>query len=106
MVVTLKNRREIADEKLQNIRGHKDFSSEPLFDIAVRIEPHNQPSFVAKMRTGISWVFLLLTNTRVQVQYDPNHNHKVTLDDKVQAIPARKPAAVQNGTIVWQYHGG
>jgi hypothetical protein len=91
MAVTLENGREIADKAMQKIRVHRDYASEPMFDIAVRVEPLNEAPFEAKMKAGISKTFLLITGVQVQVKYDPSHNGQVTLDDDIQAILARNP---------------
>jgi hypothetical protein len=62
-----------------------------MFDILVRVEPPNEPPFEAKMKAGISKTFLLVTGVRIQVQYDPTNQRKVTIDDDLQAILARNP---------------
>ncbi len=60
----------------------------------MRVEPPDEPSFEAKMKTGVSMTFLLLKGVRVQVKYDPNHKGQVTIDDNHQAILARNPQLI------------
>jgi len=89
--VTLEDGREIANREITKLKYRREYQNEPMFDILVRVEPPNEPPFEAKMKAGISKTFLLVTGVRIQVQYDPTNQRKVTIDDDLQAILARNP---------------
>lgn len=91
LAVTLEDGREIANREITKLKYRRDYQNEPMFDILVRVEPLNEPSFEAKMKTGISKTFLLVSGVRVQVQYDPSNHKQVTIDDEPQSILARNP---------------
>ncbi len=93
--VVLENGREIGDLAIKKMSPRREYHDEPTVDIAVRVEANDEPSFEAKMKTGISLTFLLLKGVRVQVKYDPNHKGEVTIDDNHQAILARNPQLIK-----------
>ncbi len=96
LATMLENGREIGEREFQKMSPRRVYHGEPTVEIAVRVEPPDEPSFEAKMRTGVSLTFLLLKGVRVQVRYNPNHKSQVTIDDNHQAILARNPQLVRH----------
>lgn len=95
MAVTLENGRDVASaemKKLKNFRDPRSFYGDHItYEIAVRVEPPNDPPFEAKMKTPNSKAYLLSPGVRVQVKYDPKKPGTVTFDDDPKALQARNP---------------
>lgn len=81
---------EMKKPKYNDYRG-----AEPMFEIAVRVQPVNEPPFEARMKAGLTKMYLLKPGVRVQVNYDPAKRQKVALDDDVQAILERNPQIIK-----------
>ena len=73
-------------------RKYNDYSGPvPSVEIAVRVQPQNEPPFAAQMKAGITHTYLLKVGVLVKVNYDPGKKERVTLEDDAQAIVARNP---------------
>ena len=95
--VTLENGREVANLEMKKLKYQREYQNEPLIDIAVRVEPLNEPPFEAKMKAGLTKTYLLIAGVRVQVKYDPAKKQQVSLDDDIPAITARNPQLIKKG---------
>ena len=70
----------------------KNYSGPEVFlDVAVRVQPQNEPPFEAKMKVGLLKMYLLKQGVVVQVKYDPRKRDFVEYDDEPQAILERNP---------------
>jgi hypothetical protein len=93
--VTLENGRDVANREMQKLKYNREYQNEPVFDIAVRVEPANEAPFESIMKAGLTKTYVLITGVRVQVKYDPAKKQQVTIDDEVPAILARNPQLVK-----------
>jgi len=91
----LEDGRAITSQEMQKIKYREYRGGEPGVEIAVRVQPVNEPPFEATMKAGIGQTFLLMPGVRVQVQYNPAHNQQVTLADETQAILERNPQLIK-----------
>ncbi len=95
LAVTLENGRDVADREMGRLKYARDprsyHGNEITYEIEVRVEPLNEPSFEAKMKTPSSKVYMLSTGVRVQVKYDPKKKKVVIFDDEPRDIKARNP---------------
>jgi len=64
---------------------------EVFLDLAVRVQPQNEPSFEAKMKVGLLNMHLLKQGVMVRVKYDPQKPAHVEYDDNPQALLDRNP---------------
>ncbi len=82
--------------KNPNLAGYHEYrGSSPMLEIAVRVQPDNEPPFEAKMKTILSMMNLMKLGIHVQVKYDPAKKQEVTLDDDIQAIMKRNPQMIK-----------
>jgi hypothetical protein len=99
LAVTLENGCDIATRETKNIKYFRDprsyYGKEITYEIAVHVEPPNEPPFEAKMKTPHTKVYLLSTGVRVQIKYYPKNKQKVTFDDDPHDIKARNPQLEQ-----------
>jgi hypothetical protein len=65
-------------------------------ELAVRVQPQNEPSFDAKMKVGILNMHLPKQGINVQVKYDARKPASVEYDDNPQAILDRNPQLMQS----------
>ena len=72
--------------KYRNYKG-----AEPMIEVAVRVEPGTEPAFEAKLKVGLTHVYLLKAGVKVQVKYDPAKHQQVEFDDDNQAVLERNP---------------
>jgi hypothetical protein len=91
----LEDGRMIADQEMKKPKYNDYKGSEPLLEIAVRVQPDNEPPFEAKMKAGLTKSYLLKPGVRVQVKYEPIKKQQVTLDDENQAILERNPQLIK-----------
>jgi len=87
----LEDGRAIASQEMKKAKYNSYQGAEPMLEIAVRVQPQNEPPFEAKMKAGLGKTFLLLPGVRVQVKYEPARKNQVLLDDENQAILDRNP---------------
>jgi hypothetical protein len=85
--------------KKPNRGGYREYhqGSVPTLEIAVQVQPENEPAYEAKMKVAFSVMNLLRPGVRVQVRYDPARKEQVTLDDEIQSILKRNPQIIKGG---------
>ena len=77
---------EMKKPKFNNYSGPEVF-----LELAVRIQPENEPSYEAKMKVGLLKMYLLKQGIFVRVKYDPRKPGQVEFDDEPQSILERNP---------------
>ena len=92
----LEDGRAITNREIIKLKYRRDYQNEPMMEIAVLVQPENEPPFEVKMKAGISKTHLLMPGVRVRVKYDPSKKQQVTLDDETQEILKRNPSLVIN----------
>lgn len=71
---------------------YNNYSGREVFiDVAVRVQPDNEPTFESKMKTSLLKAYLLKSGVRVRVTYDPAKKEQVALDDEPAGILERNP---------------
>jgi hypothetical protein len=79
------------NELMQKPRYRNYEGAEPMIEVAVRVEPGTEPAFEAKLKVGLTHVYLLKAGVKVQVKYDPAKHQQVEFDDDNQAVLERNP---------------
>ena len=74
----LEDGREIMDEEMKKPKYNNYSGREVFIDLAVRVQPENEPPFEANMTASLLKAYLLKPGIRVQVQYDPEKKEQVT----------------------------
>jgi len=87
----LEDGREIMNAEMKKPKYRNYAGPEVFIDVAVRVEPNNEPSFEAKMKVSLLRAYLLKPGVRVQVKYDPSKKEHVVMDDEAPAILERNP---------------
>src|SRR5215510_9619521 len=77
---------EMKKPKFNNYSGPEVF-----LNMAVRVQPQNEPPYEAKMKVGLLKMYLLKEGVIVRVKYDPNKPADVEFDDDAPEILARNP---------------
>jgi hypothetical protein len=77
---------EMKKSKFNNYSGPEVF-----LDVAVRVQPQNEPPYDAKMKVGLLKMYLLKPGVMVRVKYDPHKPEQVEYDDDPQEILGRNP---------------
>jgi len=77
---------EMRKPKFNNYSGLEVF-----LDVAVRVQPQNEPSYEAKTKVGLLKMHLLKQGVTVRVKYDPRKPEQVEYDDDPQSILERNP---------------
>ena len=77
---------EMKKPKFNNYSGPEVF-----LDLAVRVQPQNEPSYEAKMKVGLLKMYLLKQGVIVRVKYDPRKPDHVEYNDDTQATLDRNP---------------
>ncbi len=75
---------EMKKPKFNNYSGPEVF-----LDVAVRVQPQNEPPYEAKMKVGLLNMYLLKPGVIVRVKYDPRKREQVEYDDNPQEIISR-----------------
>src|SRR5688500_10598293 len=91
----LEDGRAIVNNKMKNGKYNNYAGPEPTVEVAVRVQPIDEPHFEAKMKAGLTRGFLLKPGVRVLVKYQPGQLKQVTLDEDHAAILARNPHLVK-----------
>lgn len=87
----LENGREMANQEMKKPKYNNYEGPEVHLEVAVRVQPENEPPFDAKMKVSLLNMYLLKPGVRVLVKYDPSKREKVDFGDDAQAILARNP---------------
>ena len=77
---------EMKKPKFNNYAGPEVF-----LDLAVRVQPQEEPPYEAQMKVGLLHMHLLKQGVRVRVKYDPRRPEQVAYDDDPQALLERNP---------------
>ena len=77
---------EMKKPKFNNYSGPEVF-----LELAVRVQPQNEPTFEAKMKVGLLKMHLLKQGVVVRVKYDPRKPEQVKYEDEPQALLERNP---------------
>ena len=77
---------EMKKPKFNNYSGPEVF-----LEVAVRVQPPNEPACEAKMKVGLLKMYLLKPGVVVQVKYDPRKPDRVEYDDELQVVLDRNP---------------
>lgn len=87
----LENGREMANQEMKKPKYNNYQGPEIRMEVAVRVQPENEPPFEAKMKVSLFNMYLLKPGVRVLVKYDPSKKEKVDFNDDAQAILVRNP---------------
>lgn len=87
----LEDGREMANQEMKKPKYNDYRGPEVSLEVAVRVQPDNEPPFEARMKIFLFKMYLLKPGVRVLVKYDPAKKEKVTFDDDAPAILARNP---------------
>ena len=87
----LEDGREKMNTEMKKPRYNNYSGPEVFLDVAVRVQPDNEPSFEAMMNVGLLKMHLLKQGVRVRVKYDPRKLDRVQYDDEPQALLERNP---------------
>jgi hypothetical protein len=91
MAEVLEDGREKMNAEMKKPKFNNYSGPEVLLDVAVRVQPQNDPPYNAKMKVGLLKMYLLKPGVRVMVKVDPAKKEHVTFDDDAQAILERNP---------------
>src|SRR4030095_9722487 len=75
---------EMKKPKFNNYSGPEVF-----LELAVRVQPQNEPSFEAQMKVGLLKMHLLKQGVSVRVKYDPRKPRQVEYVDEPAALLER-----------------
>jgi hypothetical protein len=87
--------REKMNTEMQKPKFNNYSGGEVFLELAVRVQPQDEPSFDAKMKVGLLNMHLLKQGVKVQVKYDVRKPANVEYDDNPQAILDRNPQLKQ-----------
>jgi hypothetical protein len=87
----LEDGREIMDNEMKKPKYNNYAGPEVFINVAVRVQPDNEPSFESKMKVSLLRAYLLKPGVRVQVKYDSSKKEQVLMDDEAPAILERNP---------------
>jgi len=87
----LEDGREKMNTEMKKPKFNNYSGPEVLLDLAVRVQPQDEPPYEAKMKVGLLKMHLLKQGVSVRVKYDPRRHDQVEYDDEPQAILDRNP---------------
>jgi hypothetical protein len=87
----LEDGRERMNTEMKKAKFNNYSGPEVFLDVAVRVQPQNEPPYEAKMKVGLLKMYLLKQGIIVRVKYDPRKMDQVEYDDEPQAILDRNP---------------
>ena len=87
----LEDGRALMNETMKKPKFNNYSGPEVKLDVAVRVQPQNEPTYEAKMKVGLLNMHLLKQGVIVRVKYDPRKPAQVEYDDEPQAILERNP---------------
>lgn len=87
----LEDGRQIMNEEMKKPRYNNYAGREVFIDVAVRVQPENEPPFETKMKVSLLKAYVLKPGVRVNVRYDPAKKEQVTMEDEPAAILERNP---------------
>ena len=87
----LEDGRALMNETMKKPKFNNYSGPEVKLEVAVRVQPQNEPTYEAKMKVGLLKMHLLKQGVIVRVKYDPRKPAQVEYDDEPQAILDRNP---------------
>ena len=87
----LEDGREIMNKEMKKPKYNNYSGPEVFIQVAVRVQPDNEPPYEAKMKVGLLNAYLLKPGVRVRVKYDPAKKEQVTMDEQAAQILERNP---------------
>ena len=87
----LEDGRALMNETIKKPRFNNYSGPEVKLEMAVRVQPQNEPTYDAKMKVGLLKMHLLKQGVIVRVKYDPRKPDQVEYDDEPRAILDRNP---------------
>ena len=87
----LEDGRALMNETMKKPKFNNYSGPEVKLEVAVRVQPQNEPTYEAKMKVGLLKMHLLKQGVIVRVKYDPRKPAQVEYDDEPQAILGRNP---------------
>ena len=87
----LEDGRALMNETMKKPKFNNYSGPEVKLEMAVRVQPQNEPTFETKMKVGLLKMHLLKQGVIVRVKYDPRKPAQVEYDDEPQAILDRNP---------------
>jgi hypothetical protein len=87
----LEDGREIMNTEMKKTKYNNYSGQEIFIDVAVRVQPDNEPPYEAKMKVSLLQAYLLKPGVRVVVKYDSAKKEQVIMDDETPAILERNP---------------
>ncbi len=87
----LEDGRELMNTEMKKPKYNNYSGREVFINVAVRVQPNNEPPYEAKMKVSLLRAYLLKPGVRVLVKYDPAKKEQVTMDDEAPAILDRNP---------------
>jgi hypothetical protein len=88
---TLEDGRDLMNTEMKKPKYNNYAGREVFIDVAVRVQPENEPSFESKMKVSLLKAYLLKPGVRVLVKYDPAIKEQVIMDDEPAQILERNP---------------
>jgi hypothetical protein len=82
----LEDGRALMNETMKKPKFNNYSGPEVKLEMAVRVQPQNEPTYDAKMKVGLLKMHLLKQGVIVRVKYDPRKPAQVEYDDEPQAI--------------------
>jgi hypothetical protein len=87
----LEDGRALMNDTMKKPKFNNYSGPEVKLEMAVRVQPQNEPTYDAKMKVGLLKMHLLKQGVIVRVKYDPRKPAQVEYDDEPQAILDRNP---------------
>ena len=87
----LEDGRALMNEAMKKPKFNNYSGPEVKLEVAVRVQPQNEPAFETKMKVGLLKMHLLKQGVIVRVKYDPRKPAQVEYDDEPQSILERNP---------------
>ena len=87
----LEDGRALMNETMKKPKFNNYSGPEVKLEMAVRVQPQNEPTYEAKMKVGLLKMHLLKQGVIVRVKYDPRKPAQVEYDDEPQSILERNP---------------
>jgi hypothetical protein len=87
----LEDGREKMNAEMKRPKYNNYSGPEVKLEVAVRVQPENDPPYEAKMKVGLLKMYLLKPGVRVMVKYDPAKKEQVIFDDDAPSILERNP---------------
>jgi hypothetical protein len=91
----LEDGREIMNAETRKPKYNNYSGREVFIDVAVRLQPENEPPFESKMKASLLKAYLLKPGVRVRVTYHPAKKEQVIMDDEPAQILERNPQLKQ-----------